>query len=306
MTDRHFPLRGLHCVPDMPRSIGWGGAEPDTDSSTELHGRPAVYTSPPEFRSSLYGVCDTGGPANAVRCVVDADVPASAVRCPRRRPRRAVTHVAAWLRTLGPDTPERRLARIVRQSKARRRRQTRRWHVRPRRALAAALSTVLAVLTACSSSTSPTGQSPVSAPAPSTTGMPTVPFGGAPAVAHPLPRAVLEGEPCTDTLTPAQVRAILGADTAGQREGLPLVGPACTWSAEDASTGVGVAYRTKSGTGLSGVYAFLRQEGSSWRVVPTIQGFPAVIYSGREGAIQLSVGLGDQYAIDVLYKATPE
>ncbi|GAB3167679.1 hypothetical protein GCM10027258_93410 [Amycolatopsis stemonae] len=320
MTDRHDwpPMPAAHCVPDMPRFIGWGGAEPVTRSCSELFGRPDVYTSSPEFGSRLYSGVDVGVPANAVRFVVEADVPASPVRRPRRHPRRTVTHIAAWLRTLGPDTPNRRLARIVRQSKARRRRQARHWHARPRsmsRALrgalraavagTAAMAATLAVVTACSTSSSPTRQSPDTAPAPSTTGMPTVPFGGAPAVAHPLPRAVLGGEPCADTLTPAQVRAVLGVDVAGQPDVNPLVGPDCTWSAEDDSSVVGVAYRTSAGTGLSGVYAHLRQKAYSWRAVPTIDGFPAVTYSGRGGAIQLSAGLGDQYAIDVLYKPAP-
>ncbi|MDS0140569.1 MULTISPECIES: DUF3558 family protein [unclassified Amycolatopsis] len=308
MTDRHYPLLGAHCVPDMPTwSSGWSGPEPVTSGSTEpCDERFDVFTSAPEFRSWLPGAVDAGVPVNAVRFVVDAAVPASPVRCPRR----AVTHVAVWLRTLGPDTPNRRLARIVRKSKARRRRQVRRWQARPRsmhralRAAVAGIAATLAAVTACSSSSSPTGQSPVTAPASSTTGTPAVPFGGAPAIAHPLSETVLGGDPCADTLTSAQVRAILGAAAPGNRYALQG-NPGCTWFSEDTGSFVGVDYEVSARTGLSGIYNRIKHDGSTWRAVPTIQGFPAVVYfsagKGWRSLSAVSVGLSDQYAIDVSY-----
>ncbi|MEV5721753.1 DUF3558 domain-containing protein [Amycolatopsis mediterranei] len=167
----------------------------------------------------------------------------------------------------------------------------------------AALAAVLTVVCACTADTSrarPDGST--SAGSPTTT--PALPFGGAPAVANPLPDLVLQGDPCVDALSHTQIRAIVGADVAGRPEGFDAVGPGCGWHNLDTGYDVGVTYVVEPGTGLSGFYT-LEAKISQLRALPPIQGFPAITFPGnQEGAsrrwwCEATVGLADQNAITV-------
>jgi hypothetical protein len=116
---------------------------------------------------------------------------------------------------------------------------------------------------------------------------------------------VLDGDPCTEALTPAQVRIAIGVDVPGKREDLDATGPACAWSNRDTGGAIGVSYTLSTHVGLSGVYANTQPASRVWRVLPPVQGFPSVAHSGvRGGAIpkdfcQASIGLADRYSVDI-------
>ncbi|MEV7043951.1 DUF3558 domain-containing protein [Amycolatopsis sp. NPDC051061] len=133
----------------------------------------------------------------------------------------------------------------------------------------------------------------------------SVPFGGAPVVLHPLPPTVLEGDPCTEALTPDQVETAIGVRVPGEREDLPEVGPACAWTNHSTFGAVGVSYDLTTHTGLSSVYANTQPKSTIWRPLPPVQGFPAVAHAGvigdtpPRGFCQASIGLADTYAVDI-------
>jgi hypothetical protein len=115
----------------------------------------------------------------------------------------------------------------------------------------------------------------------------------------------LSGDPCTDALTPAQVKAALGVSPAGKRNDSGSLGAYCSWSNPDTSAQIAVAYITSTHVGLSGVYQNTQSSSAVWRVLPPIQGFPAVAHAGNKGTpspndyCQVSVGLADDLSIDV-------
>jgi hypothetical protein len=143
------------------------------------------------------------------------------------------------------------------------------------------------------------------APAGQNASAPGLPFAGAPRVSDPLPVSVLSGDPCIDALTPQQVVAAVGVSVAGKREDLAQTGPACAWSNHSTGGAVGVSYTVNTHVGLSGVYANTQPQSAVWRVLPDIQGFPAVAHAGTKGGeipvgfCQASIGLADSISIDV-------
>jgi hypothetical protein len=62
---------------------------------------------------------------------------------------------------------------------------------------------------------------------------------------------------------------------------------------------VTVTYVTQTHVGLSGVYQNSKPGDSSWRELPLIQGFPAVAHNKTASSCQVSVGLADDFSIDV-------
>jgi hypothetical protein len=134
---------------------------------------------------------------------------------------------------------------------------------------------------------------------------PSVPFGGAPAVSNPLPATVLDGDPCTEALTPDQVETAIGVRVPGEREDLPQIGPACAWTNHATSGAVSVSYDLNTHTGLSSVYANTQPKSAIWRPLPPVQGFPAVAAAGVIGNqppldfCQASIGLADTYTVDI-------
>jgi hypothetical protein len=135
---------------------------------------------------------------------------------------------------------------------------------------------------------------PTNTPSPSPTGE-TLPHSGAPKVEHPLPESVLSGDPCQGALTPDQLQQILGTAPQGEPDSTAGLGPSCDWHA-DAS--VSVSYVTQDHQGLSAVYKNTKPQAAVWRVLPLIQGFPAVGYVDKAGAnsgdiCQVGVGVAD-------------
>src|SRR3954468_7758543 len=94
----------------------------------------------------------------------------------------------------------------------------------------AALGCVALLVTGCSGGTPATNPTPTSASAPgSSSSATTLPFAGAPKVANPLPASVLSGDPCTDALTPEQVKTAIGVEVQGKRKDVAALGPYCSW-----------------------------------------------------------------------------
>ncbi|VVJ22662.1 Uncharacterised protein [Amycolatopsis camponoti] len=163
------------------------------------------------------------------------------------------------------------------------------------------LGVAAAATLACAACASP-APLPQTVPAESS---PSVPYGGAPAVTAPLPATVLDGDPCTDALTPDQVETATGVRVPGTREDLAAVGPACTWSNHTTGGTVSVSYTRNTHTGLSGVYTNTQPQSAIWRPLPPVQGLPAVANASTRGQTppigfcQASVGLTDTLSVDI-------
>jgi hypothetical protein len=172
----------------------------------------------------------------------------------------------------------------------------------------ASLLSTLAVLTACSggetsgtasptpSAASGTSSSPGTS-APLSTGQ-ALPFAGAPKVTNPLPASVLDGNPCTDALTPDQIGQALGSPQQGKPDTF-ATGPYCSWYNADTSAQIAVNYVTKTHLGLSGVYANTKPKTKTWKELPPVDGFPAVAHDFTEINCQISVGIADDLSVDV-------
>lgn len=175
-------------------------------------------------------------------------------------------------------------------------------------AYAALVVSSLAVLAACDNGTSGTplpvtpttqGDTPTQDSAtPGTTGQP-LPYAGAPKVSNPLPASVLDGDPCTEALTPDQVRQALGKSIAGERNDSQSLGPYCAWANLDTGARIAVGYTTKVHTGLSGVYANTKPKTNTWKELAPIGGYPAVAYDISGDRCVITVGLADDVSIDV-------
>lgn len=131
---------------------------------------------------------------------------------------------------------------------------------------------------------------------------PSVPFAGAPKVPAPLPDSALAGDPCT-ALTPQQVKDALGDNVNQKRHDISGIGPSCYWSA-DTGAAVAVTLDTQPRHGLSGLYANVQPKAEVWKVLPAIQGFPAVANVTPSGGApdrycSISVGLLDTATVDV-------
>lgn len=164
-------------------------------------------------------------------------------------------------------------------------------------------ATALLTLTGCAGESS--GPLPGLSSAPGvpagTVTAPKLPHSGAPPVRNPLPRTVLDGDPCVDALTPAQVRVGLGVAVTGERGDLASVGPACSWTNPKSLAQVSVGYTTETKQGLSGVYQNTKPKAKVWKEL-TIQGFPAaasVTSAAEDDFCGISVGLADDFSIDV-------
>ncbi|MEC3977183.1 DUF3558 domain-containing protein [Amycolatopsis sp. H20-H5] len=158
---------------------------------------------------------------------------------------------------------------------------------------------------ACAGSPSPTpssSSSPASeATQPSTTALP---YAGAPKVTSPLPASVLSGDPCASALTPQQITQAVGPDPELRPGTIPGIGPKCSWSNTKTNGQVLVAYDSESHTGLSGVYQNTQPKSGVWKVLPAIQGYPAVAYAGEKGTVpkdycHVAIGLADDLSVDV-------
>ncbi|WP_328608230.1 DUF3558 domain-containing protein [Amycolatopsis sp. NBC_00345] len=129
-----------------------------------------------------------------------------------------------------------------------------------------------------------------------------LPHSGAPKVDHPLPESVLSGDPCQGALTPDQLKQILGTAPQGKPDSTAGLGPDCDWHADAA---VSVSYTTQDHQGLSAAYKNAKPKVTLWRVLPPIQGFPAVGYADKQGEktgdiCTVSVGVAD----DLSFNAT--
>ncbi|QWF85877.1 hypothetical protein HUW46_09357 [Amycolatopsis sp. CA-230715] len=128
------------------------------------------------------------------------------------------------------------------------------------------------------------------------------PFAGAPKVTDPLPESALSGDPC-EALTPPQIKDAIGNKVSQKRDDIPHIGSNCFWSA---STGAAIAVTldTEPQHGLSGLYANVQPKAEVWKVLPAIQGFPAVASVTPSGGspteyCKVSVGLRDTATVDV-------
>lgn len=171
------------------------------------------------------------------------------------------------------------------------------------RSLAVATAGLLAILSAsaCGTGSPSRGASP-SRTVSSAAERP-LPYGDAPPVTRePMSLGKLAGDPCAEALTPDQVEAAVGARVTGKREDLAPVGPACGWFNRDTGGAVGVSYTLNAHDGLSAVYANTRPQSRVWRVLPDVQGFPAVAHSDDDEQLtfcQASVGVRDDTSIDI-------
>ncbi|WP_215545111.1 DUF3558 domain-containing protein [Amycolatopsis sp. CA-230715] len=130
-----------------------------------------------------------------------------------------------------------------------------------------------------------------------------LPFAGAPQVTNPLPESALSGDPCT-ALTPQQVKDALGDQVTQERDDIAGIGPTCFWtSARGTGAKIAVTLDTEPRHGLSGLYANVQPVAEVWRVLPGIQGFPAVAsVTPAGGALdrycKVSVGVLDTATVD--------
>jgi hypothetical protein len=166
------------------------------------------------------------------------------------------------------------------------------------------LAALTLLTTACSGHTT-VGKASPSNTSSASTSTSTLPFGGAPKVANPLPASVLSGNPCTDALTPAQVDTAMGSPTVSESDSTPGVGPSCNWHNHRTLGALSVGYDTGTHTGLSGSYQNTQPRVALWKVLPPIQGFPAVASAGSKGMpapndfCLVSVGIADDLVVDV-------
>ncbi|RJQ82201.1 DUF3558 domain-containing protein [Amycolatopsis panacis] len=170
-----------------------------------------------------------------------------------------------------------------------------------RRSFLALSGAVVAILVAGGCSGAVPGASvgpPVSSPTAT-----VLPHSGAPKVEHPLPASVLSGDPCREALKPDQVEQILGIAPEGKRHDNPALGTACDWNNDTTGAAATVGYVTQVGEGLSAVYQNTKPQSSVWRVLPLVQGFPAVGYEvtsagTKSGFCQVAVGISDSLSVD--------
>ncbi|MCP2252932.1 Protein of unknown function (DUF3558) [Prauserella aidingensis] len=171
----------------------------------------------------------------------------------------------------------------------------------------AALAAVAVVATACSSESdgqaqpepsSTAGSMPSAAPSSAAGSGQELPHSGAPAVTDPLPKSVLDGDPCTDALTEDQAKEILGDAVTSEDDDLRPLGPGCHWSNQETLASFGLNYDVRTGQGLSGAYANAQSRRQFTEIAP-IGGFPAVQYheSDVDRACTTVVGLADEYAV---------
>ncbi|MBB3049264.1 hypothetical protein FHS23_000259 [Prauserella isguenensis] len=171
----------------------------------------------------------------------------------------------------------------------------------------AALAAFAVVATACSSESDGQAQPEPTAPAPSSVsaapssaadGGHELPHSGAPAVTNPLPKSVLDGDPCSQALTDAQAKELLGDAVTSRDDDEPKLGPGCYWSNQETLASFGLNYDVQTGQGLSATYASTKPQRSFEEIDP-VGGFPAVQYWEKDDDRVCStvVGLADEYAV---------
>ncbi|PFG47099.1 uncharacterized protein DUF3558 [Amycolatopsis sulphurea] len=118
-----------------------------------------------------------------------------------------------------------------------------------------------------------------------------------------MPASVLSGDPCQEALKPDQLEQILGIAPQGERNDDPALGTACDWINDTTGAAATVGYVTQVGEGLSAVYQNTKPQSSVWRVLPPVQGFPAVGYEitsagAKSGFCQVAIGISDSLSVD--------
>lgn len=169
---------------------------------------------------------------------------------------------------------------------------------------AAMTAAILVGVTGCSTTSdgTPTTPSTPSSRVPSSaeSSAPALPHSGAPKVNNPLPESALPENPC-DAFTRDQVEAALGSDAPeGERDDDFATGPMCDWTDSASATIITVFFSTKTGEGLSAVYANTKPQTDFWETLPPIHGFPAVMTSfeeASEASCHVFVGLADHYTV---------
>jgi hypothetical protein len=175
-----------------------------------------------------------------------------------------------------------------------------------RRSLAVCAAVLATATVAACSSTTATSDDPQPAPntGASSSDHPALPYAGAPKVPHPLPASVLSGDPCTDALTPTQVKDALGKSVVGEPGTTAGLGRKCVWTDVDTTSVISVFFVTDTGQGLSAVYANSKPQAQVWKELPPIQGFPAVAYLAASGgdpqrSCSVNVGISDSLSIGI-------
>jgi hypothetical protein len=170
------------------------------------------------------------------------------------------------------------------------------------------IAAVTGLASACTGAPTPGNGSSPPAGSSSTSSPSTVeqlPYAGAPKVNNPLPASVLSGNPCTDALTAAQIKTLLGSPVQSEPGNTPGVGPDCGWTNRSRGSQIGVGYATLPHVGLSGDYQNTQPRSAVWKPLANIQGFPAAAHAGSPGQpppkdfCAVSVGLADDLSVDV-------
>ncbi|GAA1253615.1 DUF3558 domain-containing protein [Prauserella halophila] len=171
------------------------------------------------------------------------------------------------------------------------------------------MAAVAMVATACSGGefdgqaqpqpSSPAASTVTAAPSSASGDAQELPHSGAPAVTNPLPRSVLDGDPCSDALTKAQAEKFFGDAVTSEDADEPRLGPGCRWSNQEALAGFTLNYATATGGGLSTAYANIKPQADHFAEVEPIDGFPAVQYwhSDDKRTCSTVVGISDEYAV---------
>lgn len=174
----------------------------------------------------------------------------------------------------------------------------------------AAVASLGLVLAACSGTTtagtpsasgSPSVNSTVSTPS---SGAQKLPFAGAPKVPNPLPESIASSDPCTTFLTPAQVTKDLGTPTTSKPDTSTVPGPGCQWANTANSGQLLINFDTTTLSGLSGTYKNIQPKAEVWKVLPPIQGFPAVAHVTPSGGspdeyCAISIGIADDLSVEM-------
>ncbi len=168
------------------------------------------------------------------------------------------------------------------------------------------LSASLLVLSACSNKNpgtpSPSTNTP-NRPASSNSAGP-VPGPGVPKVEYPIDTTRLKQAPC-DSLSSAQITALLGSGITPKANLNAEAGPTCSWdSAQASQAGVSVVYNKVNHAGLSAIYEKNGTTFPFFLPLDPIDGYPTVAYGlvderTSRGRCAVALGTSDQDMVDV-------
>ena len=140
-------------------------------------------------------------------------------------------------------------------------------------------------------------------PAPSTPAAPsdaTPASGSAPEVANPLPRSVIQQDPCA-TLTPAQVDQLFTKSKPTGEASDTGAAQACSWSDTERGSIATVQLVYAWTNGLDTVYS-KRNEAALFEELEPVQGYPTVAYGPtddrEQGMCSVAVGVADDAAFE--------